>query len=223
MAEMELGYAERAYDHLVRAIATCALPPGSLFNERDEAAKLDMSRTPFRQALHRLALEGLVVTVPKRGVRVSLLDPKEIHDNTVVREALEVELIRRAITDDLSIDFAELATLLKQMASHIDADDAEGFLRADEEFHLVIAEASGNVPAVEAIRRTWIHINRIRYIEHPAKSAMRAALREHRAMVKSLRQGDVEAGEAAVRAHMQRSRARLAELQRQVNSMFLSS
>jgi len=196
----------------VRAIATCQLPPGTAFNERDQAAALGMSRTPLRQALHRLAFEGLVETIPQRGVYVSLLDSKEITDNTVVREVLEVELLRQVIERGIALDFRELDQLMKRMKAAIEREDAVSFLEADEEFHLTIAGAAGNRPAREAIHRSWIHVNRIRYLQHQGTKGLAAALAEHRAMLTGLRKGDAVGTEAAVRAHMRRSRARLAEL-----------
>jgi DNA-binding GntR family transcriptional regulator len=221
-AEVHLGSADRAYAALVRAIATCQLQPGAAFNERDQAAALGMSRTPLRQALHRLALEGLVETIPQRGVFVSLLDPKEIVDNTVVREVLEVEMLRRIIVEEREIDFTTLDRLLDRMKKYIEASDAIGFLEADEEFHLTLAALAGNRPALEAIHRSWIHVNRVRYLQHQGTRGLSAALGEHRAMLTGLRRRDTERTEAAVRAHMHRSRARLGELTDLVPEAFVA-
>ena len=217
-----LGSADRAYNALVRAIATCQLAPGAAFNERDQAAALGMSRTPLRQALHRLALEGLVETVPQRGVFVSLLDPKEILDNTVVREVLEVEVLRRIIEQGLPLDYRHLDGLLAGMRRAIGAGDAAGFLEADEEFHRALAEAAGNRPALEAIHRSWIHVNRVRYLQRQSGRGLSAALAEHRAMLAGLRSGDQARTAAAVRAHVQRSRVRLDELTKLVPEAFVT-
>jgi GntR family transcriptional regulator, rspAB operon transcriptional repressor len=215
------GAADRAYQKLVRLIATCELAPGEAFNERDQAAALGMSRTPLRQALHRLALEDLVVTVPLRGVFVSLLDPKLIRDNTVVREALEVEMLREVVINHLPVDYPLLKVLLDRMQHALEKSDDHGFLEADEEFHFVLAAASGNRPALEAIHRSWIHVNRVRYLERQGQAGLRAALGEHRAMVTGVRKGDPERVEKAVRAHMNRSRARLDELTRKIPDAFV--
>lgn len=216
-----LGSAERAYQVLVRAIATCELPPGSAFNERDQAAAMGMSRTPLRQALHRLALEGLVETVPQRGVYVTRIDPKLMHDNTVVREVLEVELLRRTISERRDVDFARLDVLMREMTTAIDEEDVVGFLRGDEEFHLVLAAAADNAPAWEAIQRSWIHVNRVRYVQHQAPRGLRAALNEHRAMLTAVRRKDVDRAETAVRSHMHRSRSRMRELTELVPEAFV--
>jgi DNA-binding GntR family transcriptional regulator len=217
-----VGSAERAYQTLVRDIATCRLAPGVAFNERDQAAALGMSRTPLRQALHRLALEGLVETVPQRGVYVTLIDPKLIHDNTVVREVLEVELLRRTIVEQRIVDFGRLDQLIRAMEAALEVSDAVAFLEADEEFHLVLASAADNEPAWSAIHRSWIHVNRVRHLQHQGQRGLRSALNEHRAMVTSVRRRDTVRAEAAVRAHMERSRSRLQELTLLVPEAFVA-
>jgi GntR family transcriptional regulator, rspAB operon transcriptional repressor len=214
--------AARAYKTLVRLIATCELAPGDAFNERDQAALLGMSRTPLREALHRLALEDLVETVPQRGIFVALLDPKEIYDNTVVREAIEAEILRRVIVNKIPIDYGQLDDLMARMEHSLEASDAIAFLEADEEFHLALAATAGNRPAFEAIRRSWIHVSRVRYLKHQPKQDLQAALVEHRAMVTGLREGDPDRVEKAVRAHMDRSRARLDELTKLIPDAFVT-
>lgn len=216
------GSADRAYHELVRAIATCELAPGAAFNERDQAAALGMSRTPLRQALHRLALEGLVETVPQRGVFVTLIDPKLIHDNTVVREVLEVEMLRRTITENREVDFERLEALIRAQEAALEKADAVGFLAADEEFHLVLAAAADNEPAWAAIHRSWIHVNRVRHLQHQGQRGLRSALNEHRSMLTAVKRRDTARVEAAVRAHMSRSRARLDELAKLVPEAFVS-
>lgn len=217
----EVSYAERAHAVLQRAIATCALAPGSVLNERHEAARLGMSRTPFRQALHRLAGEGLVDTAFNRTVRVSLLDPERIEHFTVIREALEVELVRRIVLEDRPVDFKRLDALLRDMAAAIKATDVISYLEADEQFHLTICSAAGNDEALEIIRRAWIHVNRTRYLEAEVMQGYRGSLTEHRGMMAGLRRGDTAEVASAIRHHMERSRSRLADLMQALPEAFV--
>jgi DNA-binding GntR family transcriptional regulator len=221
-AHSEGGHAERAYAYLLRAIATCEILPGAVLNERQEAARLGMSRTPFRQALHQLAKEGLVVTERNRAVRVSLLDPATISDYFVVREALEVELLRRIVEERLPVDFARLEALLAEMEQAVKGEDALGYLRADEEFHLTVCQAAGNRQALEVIRRAWIHINRTRYLERGEPSNLRGSLAEHRSILSSLRRRRADRAEAAVRAHMNRARGLLGDLVQNLPGVFVA-
>jgi DNA-binding GntR family transcriptional regulator len=214
--------ADRAYAILVRAIATCELRPGAAFNERDQSAALGMSRTPLRQALQRLAVEGLIETLPQRGAFVTLIDPKEVFDNTIVREVLETELLRRMIDEDQDIDFGKLEELLTTMARAIKKKNANAYLECDEEFHLTLARMSGNRPALEAIRRSWTYVNRARYLQELSTHALTDSLNEHRAMVDGLRNRDSQATSAAVAAHMGFSRTRLQELTELIPDAFVT-
>lgn len=215
------GHSERAYAALVKAIARCELPPGAVFNERDEAAKLGMSRTPFRQALHRLALEGLVSSVPKRGVHVNLLSLTDIRSHMVVRMAVEMEMVRRVMVEGKEMPTAELRSLTARMQAASRAHDVRGFLELDEAFHMTLVQAAGNEPAIDTVKRSWIHVNRARYLETAKRPDIRTALAEHRRLLAALEAGDVDGAVGAVREHLERSLLRLGEVTKRIPSAFL--
>lgn len=192
---------ERAYRALVRRIATCELQAGEPFVERLEAARLGMSRTPFRDALNRLEQEGLVRRVPKRGTFVSLLDPEDIADNMAVREAIEVEMARRVIEEGKA-PHAELAAVIDEQRRAINAGDHRGFLDADERFHMLLVAAAGNARAVDAARRAWLHVNRVRYLEPMSSAAMRRARHDHLAIASAVQDGSAESTQRAIRRHL---------------------
>jgi DNA-binding GntR family transcriptional regulator len=191
-----------AYSQLARAIETCQLAPGAHLNERAEAARLGMSRTPFRQALHRLALEGLVTVLPKRGAYVAHLDPDDVRDNMMVRQAIETEMAQQLITLHLPLDRPVVEGRLTEQRAAIDRSDWLAFLRADETFHQAIVAATGNERATEAVRRTWLHVNRVRYLMRFTRTQMREALAEHREIVAGLQAQDPERTRWAIRRHL---------------------
>jgi DNA-binding GntR family transcriptional regulator len=164
---------------------------------------MGMSRTPFRQALHRLALEGLVMTVPQRGTFVTPLDPADIENNMRVREAIEIEMARLTIEQERDVDFDILEARLRQQKDAIETGDWLEFLGVDEVFHQEILTTAGNARAVEAVQRCWLHVNRVRYVMPLSRSAMRVALGQHRDIVEGLRAGDPERTEAAIRRHLE--------------------
>jgi len=194
---------EHAYAELAHAIATCELRPGSPINERTDAARLGMSRTPFRQALHRLQLEGLVVSVPKRGTYVMPLDPDDIEDNMRVREAIETDMVQKVISESRPVDIKGLDANLRAQRDAVEHDDFIDWLRLDEEFHIDLLAASGNARAVEAVRRCWLHVNRVRYIRPLSRSAQRLALSQHREILAAVRSADVERARSAIRKHLE--------------------
>lgn len=198
----EFHLSDRAYAALSRAIATCERPPGSALNERDEAAKLGMSRTPVRQAFHRLVLEGLVVTYPRRGAFVTLLDLRDIQDNLEVRQALELAAVRRVFREKLPLDVASMEGLLAEMRRAARENDPVRFLDADEQFHLSVAGAAGNTRALAALQRAWVHINRARHLRAPSKQTIAKTAKQHAAILETLRGGSLADAEHAVAGHV---------------------
>ncbi|HXA29212.1 MAG TPA: GntR family transcriptional regulator [Candidatus Angelobacter sp.] len=195
--------ADLAYTRLAEAIATCEIPAGAPLNEREVAARLGMSRTPLRAALHRLALEGMVTTVPKRGSTIAPLDPRDVEDNMAVREALEVEMARHLIAAGAEPDPAALEELLARQRHAVEHLDSPAFLRADEQFHLQLLAAAGNRAALDAAQRAWLHVNRARYTVPMTVNHMRAALRGHREIAAAVAERSAPRAERAIRAHLE--------------------
>ena len=197
-----------AYEALAHAISTCRLAPGTPIRERSDAARLGMSRTPFREALHRLELEGLVVRQPKRGTYVAPLDAQEIRDSVALREAIEVAMAQRLVSDG-GVDLAPLEDSLAAQRAAAEEGDWRAFLEADEGFHLVLVRLAGNLRAVEAVRRTWMHVNRARYLAPLSRTAMRALVHDHQEILAALRSGDVDGVRWAVRRHLEEPEQRM--------------
>jgi DNA-binding GntR family transcriptional regulator len=195
--------ADVAYVRLAEAIATCQIPAGAPLNEREVAARLGMSRTPLRAALHRLSLEGLVTTVPKKGTYAARLDARDVEDNMAVREALEIEMAERVIAAGVELDGAVLDELLDVQRHAIEHLDSPAFLRADEQFHLYVLAASGNRRAVEAAQRTWLHVNRARYMVPMTVAHMRASLRGHRDILAAFDERSAPRVRRAIRDHLE--------------------
>ena len=200
--------ADAAYAALARAIAVGELPAGAEINERRLAEQLGMSRTPLREALHRLSLEGLVTRLPQRGTTVTRLDAADIRDNMAVREAIELEMAARVIEAGATLDSEVVAELLNRQREAVNRCDSRAFLEADEQFHLYLVAASGNPRALEAVRRTWLHVNRARYLAPMTVGHMRRSLADHRRIAQALdarREAEVR---AAIRAHLEEPLAR---------------
>ena len=195
--------ADVAYARLAQAIATCEIPAGAPLNEREVAARLGMSRTPLRAALHRLSLEGLVTTVPKKGTYAARLDARDVEDNMAVREALEIEMAQRVIAAAVELDAAVLDELLDAQRHAIEHLDSPAFLRADEQFHLYLLATSGNRRAVEAAQRTWLHVNRARYMVPMTVAHMRSSLRGHREIVTAFTERSPARVQRAIRDHLE--------------------
>lgn len=153
---------DKAYAELEERIVTLALPPGQVLSENALAASLGIGRTPIREALQRLAREGLIVILPRRGIMVSEINVRSQLELLRVRRELErlmAQLGARRATAEEKARFKELA---KEMDFCARKDDDVGFMRLDRELNLLISRACRNEFAQRAMalmhglsRRFW--------------------------------------------------------------------
>lgn len=144
--------AERAYQHLKRAILEQVYPGGLLISEGEIAEATGVSRTPVREALLRLEAEGLVKLYPKRGALIRPVSAREIADVIEARRLVELHAAeqvwprRAAIRDDL-------ARWLDEMRRAHTAGDVTALMAADRAFHATVVEAAGNEILAELYHR----------------------------------------------------------------------
>lgn len=135
---------DQAYRELEEEIATLRIPPGTVVSEALLSERFGVGRTPVREALQRLAGQGLVVIMPRRGVVVSDIDVSAQLRLLEVRRELERMMVRsaaRRASKPQRKRFQEIASGMDQAAKR--ADDL-AFLRLDREFNLLLLEAAGN-------------------------------------------------------------------------------
>lgn len=135
---------DRAYRELEEMIVTLQLPPATVLSEHTLALRLKIGRTPIREALQRLARDGLVVIMPRRGIMVSEINLRLQLRLLEVRRELERLMARLAAeraTPEERLEFAEIASGMLKAAAK--ADDIE-FMRLDQRFNIVIAITARN-------------------------------------------------------------------------------
>ena len=132
------------FNTLREAILKGDLKPGERLMELQLASKLGVSRTPIREAIRMLELEGLVIMVPRRGAQVAQITEKSMSDVLEVRCALDelaVELACERITDE---EKAELAAACEEFEKATQTKQVHVIAKADVEFHDIIFKAAGN-------------------------------------------------------------------------------
>lgn len=134
---------ERAYRIIRGQIITCVLPPGLEISEQELAGRLEMSKTPVREALARLGLEGLVESFPRRGYRISPVAVKDINELFAVRGALEGAAAELAADNMSDGDIAALGELAEMTYTPGETPSVEAFINANLAFHSAIARGSG--------------------------------------------------------------------------------
>lgn len=187
---------EQVYDYLRERILANAYPPNAPLPEEALSRQLNVSRVPVREALRRLAADGLVTLTPRQGAVVSSLSPQQFLDAYRVREALEALAIRLAVPRLTGDDLAELERLQGEMARHAEAGDADAFFKANAAFHALFVDRSAN----EYLRAIYYPLmDRMRRYSTPSldlRGGMERSIEEHRAILEAVRAGD---GDAAAR------------------------
>jgi DNA-binding GntR family transcriptional regulator len=143
---------EQAYHLLEEKIVTLQLKPGEFLSEYALVSQLGLGRTPIREALQRLAREGLVLILPRKGILVSPADPEKQLLVLEVRRELERLLSRSAAQRATPQQHARLREIAKGMDVAAKANDDLAFMRLDRDLNLLIIEAAHNEYASRAMR-----------------------------------------------------------------------
>lgn len=203
---------QRVHDHLRDEIISGALPPGEELHEFALARSLGVSRGPVREALGRLATEGLVTIRPRRGAVVRALSSAEFIEAYQVREALEMMAVRLAVPRLTAEDLTVMERLVEEMASRGEAGDVQGFFEANSEFHQRFFEAAGNGMLSELYRQLRGQIDRHRRRSLELRGDLRRSIVEHRAILSAAASGDVERAVGLVSEHIRVPQLRLQSL-----------
>jgi DNA-binding GntR family transcriptional regulator len=192
------------YDELRELIVAGALP--AKISESELAGRLQVSRTPVREALERLHGDGLV-DARGRGVRLIALSAHELRHVYRVRAALEALTAELVAERQAAGEIAPAAlTALGRLARAADeatrnADLTSGAAR-NRAFHLTLAELAANPPALDALRRIWdqIVVSTRRSLVAPARA--QAVDDEHRRLLAAIEQGDAGGAAEAAKTHV---------------------
>jgi DNA-binding GntR family transcriptional regulator len=188
---------ERAYHELEEQIVTLRLKPGEFLSEYALSSSLRIGRTPIREALQRLAREGLVTILPRKGVLVSETDPRKqllVLETRRELERLLTKLSARRATDEQRRRFHTIAEGMDHAAK---ANDGIKFMRFDRELNLLISEAAQNEYAARAMRFLQGHSRRFWYLHYKETADLPLCARLHARQARAIAEGDPKAASAA--------------------------
>lgn len=181
--------ADRAYRQLEERIVTLDLPPGTTVSVSDLSDRIDIGRTPLRDALQRLADERLVEILPRRGVRVSDIHLRDHLALLETRRALDRLVARRAARQAASLDRGAFEACATALAEAAQAGRLDEFMRLDQRFDEMIIEAARNPFAAEAVTPLHTHCRRFWY-KFEAQGDLRRSARLHEQLMRTVAQGD---------------------------------
>lgn len=187
------------------AIRKGILKPGERLMEIQLAEELGVSRTPVREAIRKLELEGYVIMMPRRGTYVANLSIRDVNEVFEIRTSLDSlasGLAAERITDE---ELERLQRLLVRISEYVETNDMEKIVETDTEFHDLLYQASRNTRLVGIIFNLREQLTRFRTTSMAFPGRLAATLEEHRHIVEAIAQGDVKEAQAAAEYHMEKS------------------
>jgi DNA-binding GntR family transcriptional regulator len=207
--------APQVLERLREAILALELVPGTVLARQALAEQFGVSQTPVREALLRLAEEGLVDVFPQHATLVSRIDLRAARQAHFLRRSIELELVR-----ELAVRRPEglVEALSRQIALQQALAEAQHygeFVAADRQFHQLLYAAADMAALVELVGRVSGHVDRLRRLHLPTAGKTASILRDHRAIVEAIAAGDAAAAQEALRAHLSGTLSAIEEIREQ--------
>jgi len=193
---------EDATERLREMIVQGELAPGAKLVERVLCERLGVSRTPLREAIKRLASEGLVALQPNRGAIVTPLTLEQVRETFEVMGALEALAGRLACRNATDGSLAEIRALHFEMLACHARGDLTGYFRCNQAIHFAIVAAAGNATLLATYRHLNAHVLRARYLANLSRERWDRAVAEHEAMLGALVARDGERLQRLLSEHL---------------------
>lgn len=204
-----LPAAERVYTHIKKAVLDRHYQGGTLLTEGELAEAVGVSRTPVREALLKLEVEGLIKLYPKKGALVLAVSAQEIADVVETRLLVEEFAVRRAVPASARL-VARLEELLAEQRVRAGDGDLAAFAVTDRRFHAEIVRNAGNEilsKLYDQLRDRQLRMGVAVLEAHPDRVAKNIV--EHTELLDAIRTGDAEGAARCVRRHVGRVRVLL--------------
>ncbi|MGO1182447.1 MAG: GntR family transcriptional regulator [Micrococcaceae bacterium] len=193
---------EIAYHHISEGILRGSFAPGEFLDETELAGAIGVSRTPIREALHRLRAERFIDLLPRRGAQVRSITASEMHEVYETRIVLESSAYSRVCRGKRVIPM-EAEEVLNLMTAAGDKHDWAAFGQLDQRFHSILMSSAGNTvmhDLYQSLRPQHVRIAIRAIRESPSRRSTIDS--EHRLILDALARGDEEAAIATLREHL---------------------
>jgi DNA-binding GntR family transcriptional regulator len=203
--------AEQVYERLKADIFDFRVLPGQRFSENEIAARMQVSRTPVREALYRLEREGYLEVQPKSGWRTRQIDFSELDELYDVRIVLEVAAVRRLCEMDERPLLEPLKAVWLIPASERQTD-ARKVAALDEAFHGTLVAATGNRELARVHLGITERIRIVRRLDFTQKPRIEATYQEHARILRAVVQRKPDQAQLLLRAHVETSKAEVRKI-----------
>ena len=190
------------YQGLRSDIIAMLIQPGDKISENDLARRFGVSRTPAREAMQRLADEGLLEIFPQSGTFVARIPYEELPEAMVIRKSLERTTASMAATLATRSQVLTLASIIEQQREAATVEDASGFHRADELFHAKLAEIAGYPGIWKLVLQVKTQVDRFRRLTLVVPHRMFTVIEQHERILEAIQKADPDAAGQAMVAHL---------------------
>lgn len=190
------------FNNIRDAITTGELKQGERLLEKQLSEKIGVSRTPIREALRKLEIEGFVEMIPRKGAMVAVISEKDIGEVLDIRaclEALAARLACQNMTDEI---LENLENAMKEFETAASENDIDKMAKADTSFHDLIFEASYNNRLVQLIYNLREQIHRFRIVYLNDKKCIRDIIKEHSKLMAAMRLKDSDKAAGVAHTHI---------------------
>lgn len=198
---------DRAYERIKHDIICCLFAPGSEVSEAQLCAQYKLGKAPVRMALSRLAHDGLVRAIPRRGYMVTPVTLQDIHDVFELRLMLEPVAARMAAGRVDAQRLRMLDDVCREGYQPGNTKSTARFLDANKAFHVTIAQASGNARLAGAIEQLLDEMTRLLHLGLGSRNRSQEMQHEHRTLVKALAKGDGDTAASICREQIEAARS----------------
>lgn len=193
---------EVIFETLRNAIITGELKPGERLMEVQLAEKMGVSRTPVREAIRKLELEGLVEMLPRKGAHVADLSIKDIMDVLEVRASLDGLATALAAERIKPEQVKELKHVQTQFLQYVEKQNLQGTIKKDVEFHDIIYRCSGNEKLIQIANNLREQVYRFRVIYLKDYISPKEIVKEHAEILEAVTERDMEKARRIAEEHI---------------------
>jgi DNA-binding GntR family transcriptional regulator len=195
--------ASRIYSDLRAQLVSLQRRPGEAVSEAEIALSYGVSRTPVREAILKLADEGLLEIFPQSGIFVSRIPIAALPEAIIIRRALEATTAQLAAERATASQILVLRAILERQREANAGRDRDTFHRADEMFHAMIAEVAGYPGIWTLIQQVKVHVDRYRRLTLPQEGRITRVIVEHEAVLGAIEAHDASAARTAMEVHLE--------------------
>lgn len=192
---------EKAYQLIREKIVALELKPLSVIDEQALREDLNLGRTPIREALHRLAAEGLVIIAPRRGMFVAEISITDLQKVFEVRMVLEGFCARLAAQRATEGQIAQMETVFEQL-ERVPDGDAEALMSIDSRLHELLYQAADNEFLADSLCRLHALSLRLWHLVLNQLNNVKPSIEEHGKIISALKAGDEAQAEHLVQRHI---------------------